>query len=62
MENTPIDTSTELLGRKLAFPLLTAPIGSLKLQFNPTDDIGDFNEKCMAPVRAGVFSMLSATA
>ena len=48
MENTPIDTSTELLGRKLAFPLLTAPIGSLKLQFNPTDDIGDFNEKCMA--------------
>lgn len=47
-ENTPIDTSTELLGRKLAFPLLTAPIGSLKLQFNPTDDISDFNEKCMA--------------
>lgn len=44
----PIDTSTELLGRKFAFPLLTAPIGSIRKQFNPSDDIADFNEKCMA--------------
>lgn len=46
--NTPIDTSTELFGRTFAFPLLTAPIGSIKLQFNPTDDVADFNEQCMA--------------
>ena len=48
VENTPIDTSTELFGRSFAFPLMTAPIGSIKLQFNPTDDVSDFNEKCMA--------------
>jgi len=46
--NTPIDTSTEFLGRTYGFPLMTAPIGSIKLQFNPTDDVCDFNEKCMA--------------
>lgn len=44
----PIDTSVELFGRKLAFPLLTAPIGSIRLQFNPSDDVADFNEQCMA--------------
>lgn len=43
-----IDTSTELFGRKLAMPLITAPIGSIRLQFNPTDDVADFNEKCAA--------------
>jgi len=45
--NTEIDTSVDFLGRKLAFPLLSAPIGSIRLQFNPTDDVRDFNEKCM---------------
>lgn len=48
VENSPMDTSTELFGRAFAFPLITAPIGSIKLQFNPTDDVSDFNEKCMA--------------
>lgn len=48
VENSPVDTSTELFGRAFAFPLITAPIGSIKLQFNPTDDVSDFNEKCMA--------------
>lgn len=48
VENTPIDTSVELFGRRFAFPLMTAPIGSIKLQFNPTDDVADFNEQCMA--------------
>lgn len=48
VENVPIDTSVELFGRHFAFPLMTAPIGSIKLQFNPTDDVSDFNEKCMA--------------
>ena len=46
--NTEIDTSTELFGRKLDLPLVSAPIGSIRLQFNPTDDIRDFNEKCLA--------------
>ena len=46
--NIPIDTTTELFGRTLGFPLLTAPIGSIQAQYNPTDDIRDFNEKCMA--------------
>lgn len=46
--NTEIDTSTELFGRKLSFPLVTGPIGSIRKQFNPTDDIRDFNDKCMA--------------
>lgn len=47
-ENIPIDTSVELFGRRFEFPLMTAPIGSIKLQYNPTDDVSDFNEKCMA--------------
>lgn len=46
--NVEIDTSTDFLGRKLNFPLLSAPIGSIKLQYNPTDDVRDFNEKCLA--------------
>lgn len=48
VEKKDIDTTTELFGRKFGFPLMTAPIGSIKLQFNPTDDVSDFNEKCMA--------------
>lgn len=48
VEKTPISTQTEFLGRTYGFPLMTAPIGSIKLQFNPTDDVADFNEKCMA--------------
>lgn len=46
--NTEIDTSVELFGRKLEMPLVTGPIGSIRLQFNPTDNIRDFNEKCLA--------------
>lgn len=46
--DAPVETATEFLGRKFAFPLLCAPIGSLKLQYNPTDDVRDFNEKCLA--------------
>lgn len=46
--NTPIDTSTTLFGKTFDFPLMTAPIGSIKLQYNPTDDVADFNEKCLA--------------
>lgn len=46
--NTEVQTDTELFGRKLSMPLLSAPIGSIRLQFNPTDNIRDFNEKCLA--------------
>lgn len=46
--NTTIDMGTDFLGRHFDFPLMTAPIGSIKLQYNPTDDVADFNEKCMA--------------
>lgn len=46
--NTEIDTSAELFGKRLSFPLVTGPIGSIRKQFNPTDDIRDFNDKCMA--------------
>ncbi|MDO4977149.1 MAG: alpha-hydroxy-acid oxidizing protein [Eubacteriales bacterium] len=48
VSNTEIDTSIELFGKKLSFPLVTGPIGSIRKQFNPTDDIRDFNAKCMA--------------
>lgn len=46
--NTEIDTSTDFLGRKVEIPVFSAPIGSIRLQYNPTDDVRDFNEKCMA--------------
>ncbi len=46
--NTPIDTSVDFFGRKLDFPLVSGPIGSIRLQYNPQDDVRDFNEKCMA--------------
>ena len=46
--NTEIDTSMELFENKLAFPLVTGPIGSIAKQFNPTDDVRDFNDKCFA--------------
>lgn len=45
--NTEIDTSTDFFGRKLDLPLFSGPIGSIRLQYNPTDDVKDFNEKCL---------------
>ena len=41
--NTPVDTSLELLGRTFSLPVIAAPIGSLRAQFNPEDDIRDYN-------------------
>ncbi len=43
----PVDTGIEFLGRQLSMPLITAPVGSLKAQYNPTDDIRDYNECCV---------------
>ena len=38
-----VDTSAELFGRKLEMPIITGPIGSIKWQYNPSDDVRDFN-------------------
>ena len=46
--NTEVDTSYELFGRTFSLPVIGAPIGSLRAQFNPTDDIRDYNECCAA--------------
>ena len=46
--NTPVDTSRELLGRTFSLPLIAAPIGSLRAQFHPEDDIRDYNACCIA--------------
>lgn len=46
--NTELDMTTELFGKTLAFPLVTGPVGSIKLQYNPDSDVRDFNEQCMA--------------
>lgn len=48
VENTPIDTKVNMFGKEFDFPLITAPIGSIKLQYNPGDDVADFNENCLA--------------
>ena len=49
--NTPVDTSLELLGRTFSLPVIAAPIGSLRAQFNPEDDIRDYNA-CAAAAAA----------
>ena len=46
--NTPVDTSLELLGRTFSLPVIAAPIGSLRAQFHPEDDIRDYNACCIA--------------
>ncbi len=46
------DTSIELFGRTFAMPVFTAPIGSIAMQYNPTDDVRDFNDKCIAACEA----------
>ena len=46
--NTPVDTSLALLGRTFSLPVIAAPIGSLRAQFNPEDDIRDYNACCIA--------------
>ena len=49
--NTPVDTSLELLGRTFSLPVIAAPIGSLRAQFGPEDDIRDYNA-CAAAAAA----------
>lgn len=44
--DAPVDTGIELFGKSLSMPLISAPVGSLKAQYNPADDIRDFNECC----------------
>lgn len=55
--DAPVDTGIEFLGRHLSMPLISAPVGSLKAQYNPTDDIRDFNVCCAeAAERCGIAS------
>lgn len=55
--NSPVDTGTELFGKKLSLPLLSGPIGSIKIQFNPDDDVRDYNNCCIAACHeAGVLA------
>ena len=55
--NAPVDTGIEFLGKPLSMPLISAPVGSLKAQYNPTDDIRDFNVCCAeAAERCGIAS------
>lgn len=50
-----VDTGTELFGKKLSIPLITGPIGSIKWQYNPTDDVRDFNKGVVdACVKSGI--------
>lgn len=54
--NTPVDTGVELFGRRIELPLLTGPIGSLRAQFHPEDDIRDYNKCCIeACAQEGVY-------
>lgn len=39
-----IDTSTEFLGVKCSVPVIAAPVGALDMQFNPGDDIRQYND------------------
>ena len=55
--DAPVDTGIEFLGKPLSMPLISAPVGSLKAQYNPTDDIRDFNVCCAeAAERCGIAS------
>lgn len=38
------DTSTDFLGYHVAAPIITGPTGKLSNQFNPEDDINEFND------------------
>ena len=50
-----VDTGTELFGRQLEIPIITGPIGSIKWQYNPTDDVRDFNKGVVeACVKCGI--------
>ena len=42
-----IDTSTKFLSVECSAPIMTAPIGALNFQFNPQDDIRDYNDDIM---------------
>ena len=53
--STDVDTSFELFGRHFDMPIITGPIGSIKWQYNPTDDVRDFNRSvCEVCDRIGI--------
>ena len=47
-EGKKTDTSIELFGRTLSFPVLSGPVGSVRRQFHEEDDVSDYNEACLA--------------
>ena len=47
-DNRPVDTSTELFGRKMAFPVFAAPIAALKLHYG-----GYLRDEQYAPMLVG---------
>ena len=47
-EGNAVDTGVEFFGRTLAFPVLSGPVGSIRRQFHPEDDVSDYNEACLA--------------
>ena len=50
-----VDTGTEIFGRKLEMPIITGPIGSIKWQYNPSDDVRDFNKAVVdSCVKSGI--------
>lgn len=50
-----VDTGIELFGKHLQIPVITGPIGSIKWQYNPTDDVRDFNKGVVdACVKSGI--------
>ena len=53
--STEVDTSLSLFGKNFSMPIITGPIGSIKWQYNPTDDVRDFNKSvCEACEIAGI--------
>ena len=42
------DTSLDWFGRTLSFPVFSGPVGSIRRQFHPEDDVSDYNEACLA--------------
>lgn len=50
--STPVDTSLELFGKHFDVPIFSAPVGSIRWQYNPTDDVRDYNDKVIAACAA----------
>ena len=43
-ENTPVDTSCEIFGRKFVLPVFAAPIGAMKMHYGDKYDDAEYND------------------